>query len=112
MGNNEAFSSFESSVLACYNHRVLTKSLLIELMRTYEGMDVDSGGMAGTLSKGDKLDITDITLKMFEVKTPPRPKLPRDYRKWTPAQSKANDDWNEARDTAFRKITKDFGRWD
>lgn len=65
MGNNEAFSSFEASVMACYDHGVLSKSLLSALMEPYRDMDIDSGGMAGTLSKKDKLDVVEVTIKAW-----------------------------------------------
>lgn len=108
MGNNEAFTSFEASVLAVYNHGALTKPLLMALMAPYSGMDIDSGGMEGTLSH-DGLDVVDIVLKTNEVPLPVRPDLPKNYRKWTNAQSDANDKWQEARWEAFHAITSEAG---
>lgn len=72
-------------------------------------MDIDSGGMVGTLSKKDKLDVIEVTIKVWGGKVPERPKLPMDYRKWTAAQDKANEDWQEAKWDAFKKITDKFG---
>lgn len=109
MGNNEAFSSFEASVLACCNHRVLSKPLLKDLMEIYRGMGIDSGGMEGTLSKVGRLDIVDIVISTWGLPLPANPKLPSDYKKWTPDQHKANDKWQDERWEAFRKITKTAG---
>jgi hypothetical protein len=109
MGNNAAFSAFEASVMACYDHGVLSKSLLSALMEPYRGMDIDSGGMAGTLSKEDNLDIIDVTLKTWGETVPPRPELPEDYREWTPSQHAENEAWQESRWSAFHAITSQFG---
>jgi hypothetical protein len=108
MGNNAAFTSFEATTLATYNKGVLDKELLSEFMEQYRDMDIDSGGMRGTLSK-DGLDVIDVTLKVFGVPIPPRPDLPGDYQTWTPEQDRANEDWQEARWGAFQKITDQFG---
>lgn len=95
--------------MACYNHGVLSKSLLSALMEPYRDMDINIGGMAGTLSKKDKLDVIEVTIKVWGGTIPERPKQPKDYRKWTPEQHRANDDWQEARWNAFSAITKKFG---
>ena len=95
--------------MACYDHGVLSKSLLSALMKPYKDVDIDSGGMAGTLSKKDKLDVVEVTIKVWGGKVRERPKLPKDYRKWTPERDKANEDWQEAKWTAFNKITDKFG---
>lgn len=109
MGNNSAFTHWEATVLATYNKGVLDKELLSIFMEQYRDMDIDSGGMYGTLSEKDQLDVIDITLKTFGVDIPPRPDLPEDYQTWTPEQGQANEDWQEARWDAFRNITDRFG---
>lgn len=109
MGNNEAFSSFEATVLACYNRGVLTKELLKDLMEPYRDMDVDSGGMTGTLSKKDRLDIVDIVVKTWGFILPVKPKLPKNYKDWTREQDLANEDWQEKRWEQFQQITRTFG---
>jgi hypothetical protein len=65
MGNNAAFTSFEASVIAVYNKGVLDKELLDALAAPYEDMDIDRGGMEGTLTKDD-LDIDDVILKCMK----------------------------------------------
>lgn len=47
MGNNAAFTSFEASVIACYNKGVLDRGLLDALAKPYKGSDIDRGGMTG-----------------------------------------------------------------
>jgi hypothetical protein len=45
MGNNAAFTAFEATVIAVYNEGVLDKKLLSALMKSYEGVDIDHGGV-------------------------------------------------------------------
>lgn len=108
MGNNAAFSAFEDTVLAVYKHSVLTKPLLKDLMEVYRDMDIDSGGMSGTLSK-DGLDIVDLVIKTWGLKPPVQPDLPKDYKKWTAAQADLNEQWQEKRWQLFNKITGKAG---
>ena len=113
MGNNEAFSSFEASVLACYNKGVLDKALLKALAKPYEDCDIDTGGMAGTLSKpvvgpdgvARRLDVMQIIGQVWTGKPPePAPKLPKDTSKWTPEEERLNEAYWERRDAAFWKF--------
>lgn len=108
MGNNAAFTAFEATVIAVYNHGVLDKKLLSDLMRPYEGIDIDHGGMEGTLSK-DKLDVEEIVIKTFGGVIPPRPKLPKNYKTWTRAQEDLNEAYHEAKAEAFLSISNKFG---
>ena len=108
MGNNAAFTSFEASVIAVYNRGFLDKKLLKDLAKPYADMDIDRGGMEGTLTK-DKLDIDGVILKVYGVSLPPRPKLPKDYNKWTPEQGRANEDWYDLQRDAVYKIERTWG---
>lgn len=108
MGNNAAFTAFEASVLAVYNSGKLDKDLLDSLAEPYSGMDIDRGGQHGTLSK-DGLDIDGIILKMYGVNLPPAPKLPENYKDWTPEQNDANDEWWEIHYDALRPIEEAWG---
>lgn len=108
MGNNQAFSSFEASVIAVYNRGVLDKELLDALAAPYEGIDIDRGGMEGTLAK-DRLDIDGIILKMYGIELPPRPDLPEDFGDWTPAQQEASDAWFELQYGEVSKIEAIWG---
>ncbi len=108
MGNNQAFSSFEASVIAVYNRGFLDKDLLHALASPYEGMDIDRGGMEGTLAH-DGLDIDDIIFKVYAVKLPPKPVLPDDYRDWTPKQDAQNEKWVDKKYNAMSKIERRWG---
>jgi len=109
MGNNAAFTLFEASVLAVYDHGVLDKELLSDLMEPYRDTDIDRGGMIGTLSKKDKLDVIEIVIKTFGKEPPPKPQQPKDYRTWTDEQSRLNDEWLDRRRELFSDITRRFG---
>jgi len=49
-------------------------------------------------------DLYDIVIEVGGLTIPPKPKLPKDYTKWTPQQDAANEEWQEARHAAFDKI--------
>ena len=108
MGNNAAFTSFEASVIAVYNRGVLDKELLDSLAAPYEGMDIDRGGMEGTLAK-DGLDIDGVICKVYGIVLAPYPDIPKDYLEWTDAQRDANDEWVEAKYEAIDKIQEKWG---
>lgn len=108
MGNNAAFTSFEASVIAVYNKGVLDKELLDALAAPYEGVDIDRGGMEGTLAK-DGLDIDGIIFKIYGVEMPPAPTLPPDWKDWTDEQSSANDEWNDLHYEKLKPIEDGWG---
>ena len=108
MGNNEAFTSFEASVIAVYNRGVLDKELLDALAAPYEGMDIDRGGMEGTLTS-DGLDIDGVICKVYGIVLAPYPDIPTDWTDWTDAQRDANDEWVEAKYEAIHKIQEKWG---
>lgn len=64
--------------------------------------------MEGLLTK-DRLDIDEVILKVYCVKLQPRPKLPKDWQKWTDTQRDANDAWQEAKYEAIGKIENKWG---
>lgn len=108
MGNNSAYTIFEATVIGAYDLGKLDKPLLKVLMEPYRDCDIDSGG-SEDLSSKDGLDVEEVVIKVMGGKVPQRPKLPKDYQKWTPAQSASNDAYLEAKYGAFRKITDKFG---
>ena len=107
LGNNKAFTAFEATVIATYDKGVLDKELLSAFMEPYRGMDIDSGGNVGTLSK-DGLEVEQIVIKTFGGELPVEPKLPEDYRKWTDEQCMQNEEYQDALWEAFHKITDRF----
>jgi len=96
MGNNAAFTRFEAAVIAVYNRGVLDKELLSDLMRPYEGVDIDHGGMEGTLAK-DGLDVEEIVIRTFGKTLPARPDLPSNHREWTAEQEALHGACQEVR---------------
>jgi hypothetical protein len=108
MGNNAAFTAFEATVIAVYNYGILDQKLLSELMEPYRGVDIDSGGMQGTLAK-DGLDIEEIVIKTFGVVLPPAPELPEDHDQWTDGDRAVNDEYQELRAELFFDITGKHG---
>jgi len=107
MGNNRAFTAFEATVIAVYDKGVLDKELLSSFMEQYRGMDIDSGGRRGLLSK-DGLDVEQVVIKTFGGELPKRPDLPADYKTWTEDQSDLNDLYNETIGDMFHTITDKF----
>ena len=107
MGNNAAFTAFEATVIAVYNVGLLDQELLSKLMEPYRGVDIDQGGMVGTLTS-DKLDVEEVVIKTFGVPLPVRPKLPEDYKTWTRAQDQLNEAYQEAKAKAFLSISNKF----
>ena len=108
MGNNAAFSEMEFYVITLYDKGVLDKELLSTILERYRGIDIDSGGKEGTLTK-DGRDVEEVILSIFGIELRPRPVLPKDYKTWTPEQELENNyywDWfyNE-----FETITNTFG---
>lgn len=108
MGNNAAFTSFEATVLATYNKGVLDRELLSSFMEQHRGVDIDSGGMVGTLSDDGK-DVVEIVLTVFGEDVPSRPDLPEDYKAWTPEQDAENEEYHETLWGKFHGITDRFG---
>lgn len=108
MGNNQAFTHFEATVIAVYDKGVLDKDLLSTFMEQYRGVDIDHGGMEGTLSK-DGLDVEEIVLKTFGKEVPSKPDIPCDWKTWTPEQRSRNEAYWDARYEAFHEISNQFG---
>jgi hypothetical protein len=116
MGNNSAYTAFETSVILCAKRGVLDKKLLADLMEPYRDMDIDSGGKVGTVVKFKcrdgiirKLEVEDVVINVFTGKYFEPPKLPKKFLDWSDAEQKLNDDYQERRSLAFNRITDRFG---
>lgn len=108
MGNNSYYTIFQATVIGAYNLGKLDKELLAVLMEPYRGTDIDSGGSYDLTAK-DGLDVEEVCIKTMVGRVPTRPRLPMDYKKWTVAQDKENEAYNEAMGEAFGAITDQFG---
>jgi hypothetical protein len=54
MGNNSAYTAFEFSVIAAYDHDKLDEPFLRALAEPYRGVDIDSGGSMDLRTKDGK----------------------------------------------------------
>lgn len=108
MGNNAAYTAFEHTVVAVYDHGVLDKKLLKKLMEPYRDTDIDSGGKEGLTSK-DGLEVEEIVIKVWGLEVPKRPRLPKNYKDWTPEQDRENEEYQEKIGELFNSITDEFG---
>ena len=81
---------------------------LEKLMEPYRDSDIDSGGKRGLTSR-DGLEVEDIVIKIWGLKVPERPKLPKDYRGWTEQQRQANEEHREKLHELFNHITDEAG---
>lgn len=109
MGWNTGFTIFEATVIGAYDLGVLDKKLLTVLMKPYSNTDIDSGGCMGLKTKDGK-GIQQVVIETFGGTVPEKPKLPKDYRKWTDEQRDANDEYHERVYGLFNKVTKKF-KW-
>lgn len=117
MGNNQAYSFMEETVMGAYKLGRLDKKLLAVLLEPYRGTDIDSGGSRDLKAK-DGLEVPDIVIKIMDPATfkklePLRlavKKHPKNWDKMTPKQEIESEKYYEARYKAFHKITdKKFG---
>ena len=115
MGNNQAYSFMEETVVGAYNLGKLDVKLLKVLMEPYRGTDIDSGGSCDLKSK-DGLSVEDIVIKIMEpslflglegtrLMIAKHPK-----KKPSKKQREIEEKYYDARYEAFHKITdKTFG---
>lgn len=110
MGNNQAFTAFEATVIAAHNKGVLDEDLLYSFMEVYRDTDIDSGGMVGTLTS-DGLGLYEVCLKVCGKPVPVRHDLPKDHKTWTEEQYEVNDAYHEAVYESFDELRRKFGWW-
>lgn len=108
MGWNTGYTIMEETVVKSYDLGVLDKALLAVLLEPYRDTDIDSGGEMGLVAK-DGLDVVEIVCKVWGLELPACPDLNPDYEEWTEEEEQANEDYYEARNKAFRQVTKEFG---
>jgi hypothetical protein len=108
MGWNSGYTIFEATVIGAYDLGVLDRRLLKVLMEPYRNTDIDSGGSRDLRTKDGK-GVEQVVIEAFGMKMPEKPKLPKDYAKWTDDERKRNEAWHEAVYEKFRKVTSKFG---
>ncbi len=103
MGNNQAYSFMEETVIGAYDLGVLDRKLLRVLMEPYRGTDIDSGGSANLKTKKGKLEVEDVVIAIMR---------PAVARKLAKVRAKAGDDaFYDARYKAFHDITSNVFGW-
>lgn len=119
MGNNQAYSFMEETVMGAYKMGRLDKKLLAVLLEPYRDTDIDFGGSADLKAK-DGLEVPDIVIKIMDPATfkklePLRVAVnkhrKKDYNKLTEEQQDAQEEYYEKRYEAFHKITKKQFGW-
>jgi hypothetical protein len=88
MGDNQAFSIMEETVVGLYDLGVLSPEALTVVLRAYVGADIDEGGRLDLLAK-DGLGVKEIVVKVFAGGLPPKGRSKVEYRS---AVSAAFDD--------------------
>lgn len=102
MGNNEAFTIMEATVIGAFDLGVLDRKLLKVLCEPYRGSDIDSGGKYGLTTKKGKMEVEEVVVTIMGGKMPPRPKAKLNDPAW--------DDYSEKVYEEFSRITrKQFG---
>ena len=108
MGNNSAYTNFESLTVDLYNKGLLNKEILSSIMEQYRDTDIDSGGSMDLVSN-DGLDVIAITIKTFGKEIPQKPNVPTNWKLQTPEQSRDYDRYLESIYDSFKEITDQFG---
>ena len=111
MGNNQAFTIMEATVIGAYDLGVLDQKLLKVLVAPYRGSDIDSGGKVGLTTKVGKMEIEEVVVLTMGGKMPVKP-AKKEPKKWVTDDPTcaAWDDYYEAVYKAFHAITyKQFG---
>lgn len=65
MGNNQAFTTLEKTIISLYDKGVLDEDVLVALMEAHRGTDIDEGGMHG-ITSSDGLDVHQVVLKTLK----------------------------------------------
>jgi hypothetical protein len=60
VGNKQAFSTFQRTIITLYNHNVLTRDLLDDLAEEWKGTDIDSRGYNPELVASDGKSLQEI----------------------------------------------------
>jgi hypothetical protein len=118
VGNNQAYSFMEETVMGVHKLGKLDKDILKVLMEPYRGTDIDSGGAADLKDK-DGLEVPDIVIKImapavFKKLEPLRlavQKHPKDWKKLSEKQQDEQSDYYDKRYAAFHKITDKVFGW-
>ena len=110
MGNNSAYTAFESITINAYNQGKIDRWLMSTIMNAWRNSDIDSGGSMGLLTCDGK-NVEQVVIEVMGETFPKRPNVPEDYAERTKKQDEMHDRWLDRVDKKFRKITGKFGWW-
>ena len=110
MGDNSAYTAFESITIGIYNNGMLNATIMKVIMEAWRNSDIDSGGSMG-LRTNDGKEVEQVACEAFGVEIPPRPDLPGEWRDWTPEQQAECEAWQDLVSNEFYKIRKQFEWW-
>lgn len=111
MGNNQAFSFMEATLIAVADAGALDAKLCAVLCEPYRDSDIDSGGRRGLRTK-DGREIEQVVIEAMGGTMPTKPTV-KEPTKWS-ATSEASEAWNayhEAVYEAFHAITYNTFGW-
>lgn len=120
MGNNQAYSFMEETVMGVHKLGKLDKAILKVLMEPYRGTDIDSGGAADLKDK-DGLEVPDIVIKIMDPATfkkleplrlAVKKHIKKNYNSLSEKQQNEQEEYYEKRYEAFHKITKKQFGWE
>lgn len=81
MGNNQAYSTFQRTVINLYNRGKLDLEMLDELAEEYRGTDIDSGGDLGIETKDGKT-LEQVCIELVNPGFLPRDDSSDEYYEW------------------------------
>lgn len=108
MGNNGAYTNFESLTVDLYNKGLLNKEILSSIMEQYRGTDIDSGGSQGLVAN-DGLNVVAIVIKTFGKELPVMPDVQKNWKDRTEKQEELYDKYVSDLYDLFRQIAYEFG---
>lgn len=108
MGWNKGYTIFEQTIVGAYDLGVLNKDLLSVLLEPYRDTDIDAGGSRDLTSR-DGLSAEEIVIKIYGLKLPTKPNLPKDESEWTEEEDEKYFDYQDKLCERFGKVTKHFG---
>ena len=110
MGNNQAFTIMEMTVIGVADAGLLNETLCRVLCEPYRGSDIDSGGCCGLKTK-DGRGIEQVIIEAMGRVMPEKPTM-KEPKKWSDSpENRAWDAYGEAVYAAFHDITYNVFGW-
>lgn len=110
MGNNSAYTNFESLTVGLYNKGLLNKEILSSIMEQYRGTDIDSGGSMDLVSD-DGLEVVEIVVRTLGKEVPQRPDVPYSFQNRTQEEQELYDNYMDTIYESFYDIKSNQFGW-